>query len=101
MSEQFEEEVLVFTTDDGEEVEFIILNSLEHEGKEYILVTEDPEAEDVEVQILRLDGEEPADDGEESVQLFNSVDDLDELKKVSNLFSDMLEDDEIDLIVEE
>ncbi len=101
MSEQFEEEVLVFTTDDGEEVEFIILNSLEHEGKEYILVTEDPEAEDVEVQILRLDGEEPADDGEESVQLFNSVDDLDELKKVSKLFSDMLEDDEIDLIVEE
>ena len=101
MAEEFDEEVLVFTTDEGDEVEFVILNSLEYEGKEYILVTEDPEAEDVEVQILRLDGEEPVGDEDECIEVFNSIDDLEELKKVSKLFSDMLEDDEIELRIEE
>lgn len=101
MSEEIVEETLVFTADDGTEAELTILLSLEHEGKEYILVTDDPDAEDVEVQILRLDGEEEAEGEEESVQLFNSVDDLDELKKVSELFSGMLDDDEIDLIIED
>ena len=101
MSEEIVEETLVFTAADGTEAELTILLSLEHEGKEYILVTDDPDAEDVEVQILRLDGEEEAEGEEESVQLFNSVDDLDELKKVSELFSGMLDDDEIDLIIED
>ena len=101
MSEEIVEETLVFTADDGTEAELTILLSLEHEGKEYILVTDDPDAEDVEVQILRMDGEEEAEGEEESVQLFNSVDDLDELKKVSELFSGMLDDDEIDLIIED
>ena len=62
MSEEYEEESLVFVNDEGEETEFTILRSLEHEGKEYILVTENPDAEDVEVQILRLDGEEETDE---------------------------------------
>ena len=101
MSEEFEEDRLVFVTDDGEEVELTILNSLEYEGKEYILVTEEPDSDDVEVQILRLDGEEGADNDEESLQVFNTIEDLEELKAVSERFSELLEDDDIDIIVEE
>ncbi len=101
MSEEYEEESLVFVNDEGEETEFTILRSLEHEGKEYILVTENPDSEDVEVQILRLDGEEETDDEEGSLQVFNTIEDLEELKAVSALFSELFEDDNIDIIVEE
>ncbi len=100
MSEEYRDNSIVFVTDDGEELEFTILKSLNHEGKEYILVTEDPESDDVEVQILRLDSEEPADDGE-SVQVFNSVDDPDELKMISGIFCKIFENDDIDIIVED
>lgn len=99
--EEMEVETLVFETDDGQEVEFTILKSVEHEGKEYILVTEDPDAEEIEVQILRLDGEEAVDGSDESLDVFNTIEDIDELKKVSALFSDMLDGDDIDIIVEE
>lgn len=101
MSEEYEEESLVFVNDEGEETEFTILRSLEHEGKEYILVTENPDAEDVEVQILRLDGGEETEDEEGSLQVFNTIEDIEELKAVSALFSELFEDDNIDIIVEE
>lgn len=101
MSEEMEVDSLVFITDDGNEVELTILKSLENDGKEYILVTENPDADDVEVDILRLDGEEAADGEDESFDVFNTIEDIEELKTVSALFSELLEDDEIDIIVQE
>ena len=102
MSEEFEDESIMFVNDNGEETNFVILDSLKHNDKEYILVTEDPDAEDIEVQILRLYDEitEENEDGE-SLQLFNTIEDLDELKEVSRLFSEQTEGDEIEIQIVE
>ena len=91
-------ESIVFVTDDGEEINFVILDSVKHNDKEYILVTEDPDAEEIEVQILCLDNElTDSEDDDESVQIFKSVVDFDELQEVSRLFSSRTEGEEIEI----
>ncbi len=94
-----EDEILVFETEDGEEVELSIIDETQFNGTSYILVAEttdeEPEEEEaLDVMILKSTGVD--DNGEES---FETVDDETELEAVSRIFKEQLEQDDIDLEV--
>ena len=92
-----EDEILVFETEDGEEVELSIIDETQFNGTSYILVATDEEPEEEEaldVMILKSTGVD--DNGEES---FETVDDETELEAVSRIFKEQLEQDDIDLEV--
>ena len=78
-----------FTSDDGEELFFNIIESTTIMGREYILVTE-REDEDT-VYLMRRDGEDSASD-EVS---YSFVEDEDELDSVSKVFQELLDDADI------
>ena len=84
-------EKIIFTLEDGEKVEFYVLEQTVLGGISYILVTESEE-EEAEALILKdmsAQGEEEA--------LYEIVEDDSELGAVSKIFQEMLEDVEIDL----
>ena len=78
-----------FTSDDGEELFFNIIESTTIMGREYILVTE-REDEDT-VYLMRRDSEDSASD--EVSYCF--VEDESELDSVSKVFQELLEDADI------
>ena len=78
-----------FTSDDGEELLFNIIESTTIMGREYILVTE-REDEDT-VYLMRRDSEDSASD-EVS---YSFVEDESELDSVSKVFQELLEDADI------
>jgi uncharacterized protein YrzB (UPF0473 family) len=78
-----------FTSDDGEELFFNIIESTTIMGREYILVTE-REDEDT-VYLMRRDGEDSASD-EVS---YSFVEDESELDSVSKVFQELIEDADI------
>lgn len=82
---------IIFDTEDGQQVELVVLDETKFNEQTYILVTEDAEAEEVEVMILKSVG---SDDETES---FESVDDEEELKAVSDIFAQQLAEDDIEL----
>lgn len=82
---------IVFDTEDGQQVELVVLDETKFNEQNYILVTEDAEAEEVEVMILKSVG---SDDETES---FESVDDEGELRAVSDIFAQQLAEDDIEL----
>lgn len=84
---------IIFDTEDGQQVELVVLDETRFNEQTYILVTEDAEAEEVEVMILKSVG---SDDETES---FESVDDEEELKAVSDIFAQQLAEDDIELEV--
>ena len=84
---------IIFDTEDGQQVELVVLDETKFNEQTYILVTEDAEAEEVEVMILKSVG---SDDETES---FESVDDEEELKAVSDIFAQQLAEDDIELEV--
>lgn len=87
--EQFEK--IVFDTDEGKE-EFFVLDETRIKGVNYLLVTdaEDPDAEEIEVLILKDVSE---DSDEESV--YEVVEDEEEAKAVAELFEDSIGDVDI------
>lgn len=81
-------EKIVFDTEDGEE-EFYIIDDTRINGVDYILVSdaEDPDAEEIEVMILKdVSGE-----GEEEAT-YEVVTDENELKAVAPLFEESVGD---------
>ncbi len=97
------DETIVFETEDGEEVELVVIDETQFNGTSYILVAEalpeetDEEAETdetVDVMILKSVGSD--DEGEES---FETVEDDTELEAVSKIFKELLEQDDIQLEV--
>ena len=83
-------EKIIFTLEDGEKVEFYVLEQTRIGGHNYILVT-DVEEGDGDALILK----DMSQDGEEE-SIYDVVSDDEELEAVSGVFADMLED--IDLI---
>ena len=75
-----------------EEVEFYVLEQTRISGRDYLLVTEDEEdIEDAEALILRdLSGDEDAE------ALYEIVEDEEELKALSKVFMEMMDDIEIE-----
>lgn len=84
-------EKIIFTLEDGEKVEFYVLEQTVLGGISYILVTESEEegAEALILKDMSAQGEEEA--------LYEIVEDDSELEAVSKIFQEMLEDVEIDL----
>ena len=84
-------EKIIFTLEDGEKVEFYVLEQTVLGGISYILVTESEE-EEAEALILKdMSGQGEAE------ALYEIVEDDSELEAVSKIFQEMLEDVEIDL----
>ena len=83
-------EKITFTLEDGETVDFYVLEQTRLGGIDYILVT-DSEDEDGEALILK-DVSAP----EDTEALYEIVEDDDELDAVASIFSDMLEDVELE-----
>ncbi len=84
-------EKIIFTPEDGEQVEFFVLEQTLLGGINYILVT-DSEEEEAEALILKdMSGQGEAE------ALYEIVEDDSELEAVSKIFQEMLEDVEIDL----
>ncbi len=82
-------EKIAFTTDDGEQVEFFVLEQAKLSGKNYILVT-DQEEGDAQALILReIQGGDKKETG------YVIVDDDNELEALSSLFESLLDDIEL------
>lgn len=84
-------EKITFNPDGDEAVDFYVLGQTRLGGFDYILVT-DSEDGDGEAMILK-DTSAP----EDSQAVYETVTDDDELHAVGELFSDVLEDGDIDL----
>ena len=87
--EQGEDEgidLVTLTDDNGEDIEFEILDELTHEGKNYVVLlpTDADEDESAEVLILEV---RPAEDSEEEEE-FLTLDDEELLDKLFDLFCD-------------
>ncbi|HEY5586141.1 MAG TPA: DUF1292 domain-containing protein [Ruminiclostridium sp.] len=90
MSEDEKEDIIVLIGEDGEEVEFEHLDTVELNGNEYVILLpmdEEENEEADEVVILKVDHNE---DGEDS---FITVDDDDELNNVFEEFKSRMEED--------
>jgi len=90
MSEDEKEDIIVLIGEDGEEVEFEHLDTVELNGNEYVVLLpmdEEENEEADEVVILKIDHNE---DGEDS---FITVDDDDELNNVFEEFKSRMDGD--------
>ena len=81
------DDILTLTEEEGNEVNFEIVDALEHDGKTYVLLTpaEAGEEDEVEVILLRVE-----DDGDEDILI--TVDDEEEFNTVAALFDEKAEE---------
>ncbi len=82
---------IVFTTEDGEDIAFFVLEQTTISGVNYLLVA-DSDEEEAEALILK---EKPGDNEDELV--FDVVEDDEELKAISKVFEELLEDIDINM----
>ena len=83
------QDIINFTTEDGDEVKFHVIEETRINGTDYLLVLDDIEDEEQEALILKdvsADGEAEA--------IYEIVEDEKELKAVADLFGEILEDTE-------
>ena len=86
------EEKIIMTDENGETVEFYVLEETRIHGKNYLLVTDAEEEDDGECYILR---DMSGDTDEEAVYEF--VENEGELEGVFRIFSELLGDADVDL----
>ncbi len=79
-----------FFTEDNEEVIFYVLEQTKLNGIEYLLVTEDIEADEAEAYIMK-----DVSAGESSDAVYDMVEDDNELEAIGAVFEELLEDTEI------
>ena len=82
-----------FITEDGEEIQFYIMEQTMISGINYLLVTEDLEDEEAEVMMMK---ENQNSDGEFASYEF--VEDDDELTAISKIFAELMEDVDIEIV---
>ena len=83
------QDIIIFTTEDGDEVKFHVIEETRINGTDYLLVLDDIEDEEQEALILKdvsAEGEAEA--------VYEIVEDDKELKAVADLFGEILEDTE-------
>lgn len=85
------QEKIVFTTQDNEQIEFYVLEQTMINGVNYILVADSVEDEEANALILK----ESANDADDLV--YDVVEDDSELQAISKVFIEMLEDTDIEL----
>ena len=86
------EETIIMTDENGESVEFYVLEETRIHGKNYLLVTDAKEDEDGECYILRdMSGEEDPE------AVYELVEDEGELDGLFRIFSELLDDMDVEL----
>lgn len=85
-------EKLVFTSEDGEEIEFYVLEETKINGKSFLLVADDNEGEEANALIL-VDVSLP----EASEAIYEVVEDEEQLEALSKVFSELMDDLDIEL----
>ena len=86
---EYEEEILILTDEEGNEMNFALLSSLEHEGSEYrALIPVDEEGNETsdEYVILKIATDE---NGE---QVLETIEDDEEFDRIADIFDDQLSD---------
>lgn len=83
---------LVFTSEDGEEIEFFVLEETKINGKSFLLVADDNEGEEANALIL-VDVSEP----EASEACYEVVEDEEQLEALSKVFTELMDDLDIEL----
>ncbi|HAQ39985.1 MAG TPA: DUF1292 domain-containing protein [Clostridiales bacterium] len=84
-------ESITVTDEDGNEIEFYILDVVEHKGGTYLLVIEDIEDDDTEATIIK----EVEVDGDDVV--YELIEDEEEFNIIAELFENNNEDYDIEL----
>ena len=89
MEQQYGDDLITITDEDGTEYELEVLARLEFEGSEYLALTpaDAQDAEEMEVSILKAIEE----DGEE---ILAAIEDDDELERVYSALMDLMYEDE-------
>ena len=88
-NEENDPEIYTLTDEEGNELYFALLGTLEHEGNEYkamIPVNENGEEESEEYVILKFDKDENGED------LLVTIDDDEEFDRIADIFDDMFSD---------
>ena len=89
MEENKETKVVNFTTDNGEEIPFFVVEETKIAGENYLLVT-DSEDDEADAYILR----EVSEDTEES--FYEMLEDDDKINAISKVFAELLDDVEFE-----
>mgnify|MGYP005846750585 FL=1 len=89
MEENKENKVVYFTTDEGEEVPFFVVEETKIAGENYLLVT-DSEDDEADAYILR----EVSENTEES--FYEMLEDDDKINAISKVFAELLDDVEFE-----
>lgn len=89
MEENKETKVVNFTTDDGEEIPFFVVEETKIAGENYLLVT-DSEDEEADAYILR----EVSENTEES--FYEMLEDDEKINAISKVFAELLDDVEFE-----
>ena len=90
MNEAERDEFITLTDEDGNETEFVIVDGVEYEGKQYLALVESSHIDDEECEfiILRVDEGETEDES-----ILATIEDEDEFNAVLAALEEKLEDD--------
>ena len=85
------DDVITLTDEEGNEVNFLVVDGTEYNGKTYLMLVEADIADEegTEAFLLRVE-----DDGEEDILV--TVDDEEEFNAVAALFEEQYEDDDVE-----
>lgn len=86
-----EQDKIMFTTEEGEQIPFYIIEQTTLAGNSYLLVTDSEDEEEADAYILR----EMTDDDNQII--YELVDDDQELSAISKVFEELLDDIDIEL----
>lgn len=87
------ENCITFTTDEGEKVDFFVLEQTTLGGISYLLVTDGSDEDDGCFLILK----ENSCVGDENMATFEIVEDEQELKAVAKIFDELLDDVDLEV----
>lgn len=82
---------IVFTTEDGEQIEFYVLEETKLAGESYLLVADSDEEEANALILREIQGENEDD------TIYDTVDDEEELEALSKVFEELLDDIDIEM----
>lgn len=90
-TEEFDDETIILTDENGDEAEFEYLDSVEYEGREYVVLFPVDEDENNDNEVVILVVEEYNEDTDE--ETFGPVEDEETLNKVFELFKEAHKDE--------
>ncbi len=89
--EEMDDETIILTDENGEEAEFEYLDSVEYEGREYVVLFPVDDDDDNDSEVIILVVEEYNEDTDE--ETFGPVEDEETLNKVFELFKEAHKDE--------